>query len=90
MFDSHLQMMSNRAELDAALYQLHASLPLWQKTMATQEDLWCKYNDLFGQVLDKTPLADRDYAITHFNDIVASSDLLWRQGVRSGDRAGRN
>lgn len=54
MFARNEQIMSTRAELDAVLYQLHASLPLWRKTLPSQEDLWCKYDDLFGQILDNT------------------------------------
>ena len=72
-------MINTRTELDAALYQLHASLPLWRKATATEEELWSKYSYLFGRILEKTPLGDRDYAIAHLNSIVASTGLLGRE-----------
>ena len=68
--------MKSRADLDAELFALHASLPLWRDRVSSDDDLLATYSSLFERVLDTTAPPDRDYAIEHLNEIAASAGLV--------------
>ena len=69
-------MIRSRAELDEALYQLHASLPLWRKEIATEEELRATYRHLFDRLIESTASRDLDYTVAHLNSLAASTGLF--------------
>jgi hypothetical protein len=69
-------MIRSRAELDEALYQLHASLPLWRKELATEAELVATYRQLFGRIIESAADCDLDYTIAQLNNLAASTELL--------------
>jgi hypothetical protein len=54
-------MQLSRAELDAALFQLHASVPLWRDALEDEDALRTTYWRLADRLVDAAPTHDRDW-----------------------------
>jgi len=69
-------MIRTRAELDEALFQLHASVPLWRRALEDEDALQATYRRLFHDVLETTATQDRDYALAQLDGLAEASGLF--------------
>ena len=69
-------MIRTRVELDEALFQLHAAVPLWRRALGDENALNATYRRLFDDVLESAMREDRDYARAQLDDLAASSGLF--------------
>ncbi|UHQ19553.1 hypothetical protein LVB87_15405 [Lysobacter sp. KIS68-7] len=65
-------MTPQRSHLDAALYQLHAALPLWRHEIESDADLRRHYDELLSRLVEQAHPDDRDYVQWQANDLLAS------------------
>lgn len=69
-------MASTRSELDAALYQLHAALPLWRDVMQSDEALRQQYGEKLADIVSDVAPKHRRYAVEQASNLMAAVD--WR------------
>jgi len=65
-------MATQRSHLDAALYQLHAALPLWRNECESDLALRQHYDELLARLVEQAHPDDRDYVQWQANDLLAS------------------
>lgn len=66
-------MPASRSELDAALYQLHAALPLW-RGMKSGDALFDHYGEKLAELVSEVAPIDRHYAVAQASDLMAAVD----------------
>jgi hypothetical protein len=68
-------MQLSRAELDAALFQLHASVPLWRDALEDEDALRATYWRLADRIVDSAPTHDRDWVTQQVTAIERSRSV---------------
>ena len=65
-------MPASRSELDAALYQLHAALPLWRNVVPSGDALFDQYGEKLADLVSDAAPTDRQYAIAQASHLMAA------------------
>jgi hypothetical protein len=69
-------MLRTRSELDQAVFQLYAAVPLWRRECGSEPALRDQYRRLFDDVLGSASDDDFDYVVYQLGELAVSTGVF--------------